>query len=122
MSLLDWLNPVTNPILNPVNAIGSTGAQVKNVVTGAGDTRNNATGVVSVGSPFGSFTTWLPYFLLLGGALLIVNQSDKYAPLGTAFAVLIVSAYAFSHWNGIVKGYNDTFGTQLPGSVTTPPA
>lgn len=67
-----------------------------------------------VGSPFGSFSHWLPYMVLMGGVLLMVSQSPKYAPLGLAFGGVIAGGYLLINYNGVVTGFNDTFTTALP--------
>ena len=111
MSLTDWLNPVTNPILNPGAALLNN-SPVKPGAPAA----SSPFGVTTVGSPFGNFTHWLPYMVLMGGVLLMVSQSPKYAPLGVAFAGVIAGGYFLINYNGVTKGFNETFTTTLPSA------
>ena len=76
-------------------------------------------GITTSGSPFQNFSSWLPYFLLLGGALYLVNQG-KYAGVGNALAAVVVGGYAVKNWNGIVTGFDNTFGTGIAQSASVP--
>ncbi len=73
-------------------------------------------GSVTVGSPFSNFTHWLPYMVLMGGVLLMVSRSPKYAPLGVAFAGVIAGGYLLINYNGVTTGFNQTFTTALPAA------
>lgn len=108
----DQTPPQVRAIIAPVTLIPPVVASQQNKTL-----TSDATGVKTVGSPFGGFTSWLPYFLLLTGVLVVTQSSDKYAGLGTAFAAVIVGGYALTHYNGISTGFNDTFGTALPGAA-----
>lgn len=99
----------------PGNPGGLLGPPLSSLTYGSA----TAGATTTVNSPFSNFTSWLPYFLAMGGVLLLVSQSPKYSGLGGAFAVLIVGGYALTHYNGIVTGFNNTFGTGLPSAATT---
>jgi hypothetical protein len=105
-------NPLSQiPLVGGIISPG--GKQVQAIEAPKGGTAD----VQVTGSPFSSFFKDLPYFVVLGGVLLLTQQSDKYAGLGTALAALIVVSYGFTHYNGIVTGFNAAFGTGLPGAA-----
>lgn len=84
---------------------------------GSSNSSGTSSSVSTIGSPFADFSSWLPYFLALGGALLLISET-KYEKLGAALAAAIVGSYVLTHYNGVVTGFNDTFGASLPGAAS----
>lgn len=86
--------------------------------SGSNAAGSSGSSVATIGSPFKDFASWLPYFLALGGALLLVSET-KYEKLGATLAAAIIGTYGLTHYNGIVTGFNSTFGTALPAAATS---
>ena len=115
MDIGSWLNPTTNPILNPGVIPIDLGLGAKNKVTETVNSVKSAFTPPEKGSGKlpGGFAVWLVGIVGLSAALLLMSDSEKWSPVATALAAVIAFTVVVKWHTFALQEVDHVFGTSF---------